>query len=70
MNAPLHPEIFHRQADSPQADLPLAAEGVLRHLWEGRFGAMLIEVRDGRVFVNGHWVQPVEPVPGETVLPR
>ncbi|NUZ06614.1 hypothetical protein [Piscinibacter koreensis] len=63
MNAPLLPEIFARAEDEPQADLPLAAEGVLRYVWEGRFGPMLIEVRDGRAYVNG---QAVEPAVGET----
>jgi hypothetical protein len=37
--------------------LPLAAEGVLRYVWESRFGPMLIEVRDGRAFVNGQVVE-------------
>lgn len=58
MNAPLMPEIFARDEAAPQADLPLAAEGVLRYVWEGRFGPMLIEVKDGCAYVNG---QPVEP---------
>lgn len=57
MNAPLLPEIL--LGLSPQEpQLPLAAEGVQRFVWEGRFGAMLIEVRDGSAYVNG---QPVEP---------
>ena len=43
-----------------QADLLLASEGVLRYLWEGRFGPMLIEVRDGLAFVNGQAVEPAE----------
>lgn len=60
MNAPLLPEILARRGDSPQADLPLAAEGVLRYVWEGKFGSMLIEVKDGRAFVNGQAVQPAE----------
>lgn len=62
MNAPLLPEILTHRDSTPQTDLPLAAEGVLRYVWEGRFGAMLIEVRDGEVFVNGQRVEPaVEP---------
>jgi hypothetical protein len=60
MNAPLLPEVFTRISRSPQADLPLATEGVLRYVWESRFGSMLIEVRDGRAFVNGQAVVPVE----------
>lgn len=61
MNAPLLPEILTRLDPSPQVDLPLAAEGVLRYVWEGKFGSMLIEVRDGLVFVNGEVVEPVQP---------
>lgn len=60
MIAPLLPEVFNRRDDSLQADLPLAAEGVLRYVWESRFGSMLIEVKDGRVFVNGQAVVLVE----------
>lgn len=60
MNAPLVPEILTRQAPSTQADLPLASEGVQRYLWESRFGPVLIEVKDGRVFVNGQAVEPAE----------
>jgi len=57
MNAPLLPEIL--LGIPPQEPLlPLATEGVQRFVWEGRFGAMLIEVRDGTAYVNG---QPVEP---------
>jgi hypothetical protein len=60
VNAPLLPEILARQAPSAQADLPLACEGVQRFLWEGRFGPVLIEVKEGRVFVNGQVVEPAE----------
>lgn len=71
MNAPLQPQRLLRPAE-PQQELPLATEGVLRVVWQHRFGAMLIEVRDGCVFVNG---QPVEPAwpgeagPGRSALP-
>lgn len=61
MNAPLLPEILVRRSASSQADLPLAAEGVLRYLWESKFGQMLIEVRDGQVFVNGQAVKRADP---------
>lgn len=64
MNAPLLPEILTRRSDSLQADLPLAAEGVLRYVWENRFGSMLIEVKDGQAFVNGRAVQPIDPPSG------
>jgi hypothetical protein len=54
-------EIIVRSQASAQADLSLAADGVLRYVWEGRFGAMLIEVREGRAYVNGELVEsPVE----------
>lgn len=61
MNAPLPPEVLVRRETPTQVDLPLAAEGVLRYVWEGRFGTMLIEVRDGRAYVNGRAVEPAEP---------
>ena len=67
MNAPLLPEVFTRIATPPQADLPLSAEGVLRYVWESRFGPMLIEVRNGQTFVNG---QLVEPADGASPLTR
>jgi hypothetical protein len=46
--------------DADQLVLPLAAEGVQRFVWEGAFGAVLIEVRDGCAFVNGQKVIPAE----------
>lgn len=61
MNAPLRPKVFIRPEHSPQLDLPLAAHGVQRHVWESRFGTVLIEVRGRQIFVNG---QPVEPADG------
>ena len=64
MNAPLLPEVLVRRDTGSQADLPLATEGVLRYLWESRFGPMLIEVRDGRAFVNGQGVEPAEVATG------
>lgn len=60
MNAPLRPDVFVRAQPSPQLDLPLAADGVQCHVWEGRFGTMLIEVRNGQVFVNGSLVSPAD----------
>ena len=60
MNDPRLPEILLRRSESPQGDLPLAANGVLRYVWEGRFGTMLIEVREGRVLVNGEVVEAAE----------
>jgi len=60
VNAPLLPEILCPQADCPQADLPLATDGVLRYVWESKFGPMLIEVAGGRAYVNGQVVESAE----------
>lgn len=63
MNAPLPlVEVLSRRESTPQSDLPLATDGVLRYVWEGRFGAMLIEVVEGQVYVNGEAVRPAEAV--------
>ena len=61
MNAPLLPEVLLGIDSSLEPQLPLAAEGVQRYVWEGRFGAMLIEVKDGEAFVNGQRVEPHRP---------
>ena len=61
MNARLNHEVFVRPAPASQIDLPLAAEGVLRYVWESRFGPMLIEVKDGQSYVNGEVVEPTDP---------
>ena len=71
MNAFASPEVFVRSDPTPQLDLPLAASGVLRYIWESRFGPMLIEVRDGRAFVNSEPVEPAElPTPVAQPAPR
>ena len=44
-------------ATGPQRQLMLASDGVERHVWESRYGAILIEVQGGEVFVNGQHVQ-------------
>ena len=49
--------------------MPLEAEGVLRYVWESRFGDILIEVKDGRAYVNGQAVEPVEPDAASAALP-
>lgn len=65
MNAPLYPEVLLRPA-GPQTDLPLASAGVLRYLWQARYGDILIEVVHGEVRVNGCAVEPVtERPPGD-----
>ena len=60
MNAPILPEVLARRDASSQADLPLASEGVLRYVWESRFGSILIEVKGNRTYVNGQPVVPAE----------
>jgi hypothetical protein len=44
--------------DDTQPPLPPASDGVLRWVWNGRFGEMLIEVIGSDVFVNGVRVTP------------
>jgi hypothetical protein len=51
------PEVDVGLGDADAPELPLAAEGVVRYVWHGRFGDMLVEVRSGQVFVNGHAVE-------------
>jgi hypothetical protein len=65
MDAPLLPEVFARRGASPQTDLPLSTEGLLRYVWEGKFGSMLVEVRQGRAYVNGQAVESGEPAAKE-----
>jgi len=51
------PEVLLRSdVDSPVA-LPLASEGVLRYVWESRYGTILIEVAGEDVLVNGQRVE-------------
>jgi hypothetical protein len=57
MNLALAPEVLLRPDDG-QSALPLASVGVQRWVWEGKFGAILIEVVDDQVFVNGELVEP------------
>jgi hypothetical protein len=56
MNAPLLPQILLKRDRSPQTDLELATEGVLRYVWSSEWGDMLIEVIAGTVYVNGERV--------------
>ena len=63
MNARLIPEVLARRTDSPQAEMRLETVDVLRYVWESRFGDILIEVRDGRAYVNGQAVEPAPPEP-------
>jgi hypothetical protein len=63
MSGSVRHEVLVQRGDRPQCELPLAAEGVLRYVWESRFGPMLIEVKDGRAYVNEKVVEPAEPLP-------
>ena len=56
LNPPPIPEVLLGSGAPGQAALPLATAGVQRYVWQSAFGAMLIEVRDGRVYVNGERV--------------
>jgi hypothetical protein len=56
-------EVHVEQMGGDQVELPLAAEGVLRYVWESRFGPMLIEVKEGRAYVNGQAVQLADLTP-------
>jgi len=61
MNAPAFPEVLLRRAKADIAiepELNLATEGVLRYVWESRFGPILIEVIGDEVFVNREKVDP------------
>ncbi|CAN5512345.1 hypothetical protein BH09PSE5_BH09PSE5_20120 [soil metagenome] len=58
MNAPLYAYALSCAEPGSQADLSLETDGVLRYVWESRFGPMLIEVVDGQAFVNGQAVTP------------
>jgi len=58
MNAPLYPEVLRRLDETPQADLPLATEGVARYVWESKYCEMLIEVLAGVVYINGDRIEP------------
>ena len=65
MNAPnlLEVQLGPQPADQP--NLELASGGVQRYVWQGAYGAMLIEVRDGAAFVNGSRVTPIHELRAE-----
>lgn len=41
-----------------QINIPLASDGVLRYVWESRYGSILVEVQGNAIFVNGQRVEP------------
>lgn len=61
MNARLQTEVLARLGANPQTEFRLETEGVLRYVWESRFGDILIEVKDGQAYVNGQAVEPADP---------
>lgn len=60
MNAPVLPEVWMGPQPADQPSLDLATEGVQRYVWNGAFGQMLIEVRDGVAYVNGQRVSSID----------
>lgn len=65
MNAPLLPEVLLGLDTSAEPELPLATEGVQRYVWQSRFGAILVEVREGVAYVNGQAVEPLSVTQGK-----
>jgi hypothetical protein len=55
---PFASDVFVGQVDDAQPPLSLASDGVLRWVWQGKFGPILIEVVDQDVLVNGERVEP------------
>jgi len=55
------PEFVVGHAHDVPPLLPLASAGILRWVWQSRYGAILIEVMGDDVFVNGHRVEPHAP---------
>ncbi len=58
MNTAVFSEVRPNVTANHQSLLPLATEGVLRYVWESKFGPILIEVVGGAIFVNGMAVEP------------
>lgn len=57
----LHFDVVLSPNEPGEPSLPLGSDGVQRWVWHSRFGAVLIEVVDADVFVNGQRVQPYAP---------
>jgi len=51
-------EIHVGRTDPAEPGLPLESDGIVRYVWHGKYGDMLVEVRDGSAFVNGQRVEP------------
>lgn len=61
MATSIHREVHVGTVSDDEPQLELATDDVLRYVWHGRFGDMLIESRDGQTFVNGQAVEPADP---------
>ncbi len=62
MTAPkqsLMPEVVLSSQPTDQPSLDLTSAGVQRYVWQGTYGPMLIEVRDGFAYVNGDRVESI-----------
>lgn len=59
-NQSLLPEVLLAAQPIDQPYLDLASVGVQRYVWQGTYGPMLIEVRDGFAFVNGDRVESIQ----------
>jgi hypothetical protein len=57
-SASLAIDVVVGQTDDTQPSLPLSSDGVLRWVWQSKFGAILIEVVGPDVFINGQRVEP------------
>jgi len=64
--AALLPEIRVGAVDRDQVPLELASDGILRYVWQGKFGPMLIEVLGGVAYVNGARVTSAEELKPES----
>lgn len=60
MNAPVALQHLLQPAPAP-TPAPVAAAPAQRWEWHGRYGCIVIEVVDGRVYVNGSLVEPATP---------
>jgi hypothetical protein len=60
MNAPLRPEILLSPASRPFGEAPSGAPITQCHVWQSRFGTIVIELRSGRIYVNGGLVEPAD----------
>jgi hypothetical protein len=55
------PDVAPACSEQIEPSVPLGSDRAQRWVWHGRYGAMLIEVVDNEVFVNGQRVEPHAP---------